>query len=178
MPPPPENPSHFAPPAQQDDLDRLEHDQHVQTDGSVLDVEQVVLQLLARIFQRVAVLVLHLRPAGNARPHHMAHAVIRNLFAEPLDKFRPLRARTHEMHVALQHAPQLRNLIQPRGAQKLAHPRDPRIVIGRPSGAGIGFRVLTHRAELVTVKILSAAGPLAAAGKAPDPENPASPPAQ
>src|SRR6202034_115301 len=92
-------------PPQQHDLDRLEHDQDVQTNGSVLQVKQVVLQFLARIVQRVAVLILHLCPARNAWPHHVAHSVVRNLPAEPLDKFRSLRARSNEMHVALQHAP-------------------------------------------------------------------------
>src|ERR1700746_1076473 len=56
------------PAAQQNNLDRLKHDPEIQAHGSVLDVEEVVLQLLASIFHRVAVLVLNLSPPGNPRP--------------------------------------------------------------------------------------------------------------
>src|SRR5690348_12482744 len=69
-------------PAEHDDLDRLEHDQEVQANRRILDVEKVVLQFFARVSERVTVLVLHLRPTRNPWTHRMPHAVIRNLFAE------------------------------------------------------------------------------------------------
>src|ERR1700691_1285421 len=77
-----------------------------------------------------------------------------NLFAQPLDKFRPLWTRAYKMHVALQYAPQLRDFVETRGAQEVAHARDPRVIVGSPSGASVGFRVVAHRAELVTVENL------------------------
>src|ERR1700691_3636774 len=139
-------------PPQQDDFDGLEHDQQIQTEGSVLDIKQVVLQFLSRVFQRVAVLVLHLCPARDARPHHVPYAVVGDIPAQPLHKFRPLRARTYKMHVALQHAPQLRNFIEPRNAQELARARDSRIIVQGPGCPCIRFGVHSHGAELVAVK--------------------------
>src|SRR5579863_2868000 len=83
------------------DLDGLKHDQHVQPDRRVLYVIQIVLQFLASVLQRIAVLVLHLCPTRYARSNRMAHTVIGNLFAQPRHEFRTLRPRSHEMHVAL-----------------------------------------------------------------------------
>src|SRR5260370_13214316 len=107
-------------PAQEDGFDRQEHDQQIQTNRSVLDVEQVVLKFFARIFYGAAVLVLDLRPSGEAGPHHVAHAVIRDFFGEPFDEFRALGTRADKGHIAFEDAPQLGNLIEARGAEKLA----------------------------------------------------------
>src|SRR5208337_425933 len=138
----------LRPPAQYDGFHRLEHDQQIQTNGSVLDVEKVVLKFFARIFDGAAVLVLDLRPSGEAGPHHVAHAVIGDLFGEPLDEFRALGTRADECHVALEHAPQLWNLIEARGAEKLADTGNAGIVIARPLWTARGFGVLAHGAEL------------------------------
>src|SRR5215469_12957380 len=96
---------------EQNNLHRLKDNPKVQTEGSVLDVEQVVLQFLARILERVAVFILHLRPTRDSRPHGVADPVIWNLGAQPLHELGTLRTRAHEMHVAPQHAPELRQLI-------------------------------------------------------------------
>src|ERR1035438_4082513 len=88
-------------PAFQNGLDGLEHNQQIQTNGGVLEVEEVVLKFFERILDATAVLVLYLRPTGKARPHHVAHPVKRDLFREHLHKFRTFRPRADEGHIAL-----------------------------------------------------------------------------
>src|ERR1700756_765956 len=145
--------SSFRAPPQQDDLHRLKNDPEIQAHGSVLDVEQVVLQLLEGIFLRVAVFVLNLGPARNSGPHSVTHPVIGDLLFQQLHKFRTLRTRPYEVHVSLQHAPQLWNFIEARRAQEFPHPGNPRIIIGGPCPASIRLGLLTHGAELVTIEI-------------------------
>src|SRR5229473_3089965 len=135
-------------PAQEDGFDRQEHDQQIQTNRSVLDVEEIVLKFFERILYGAAVLVLDLRPSGEAGAHHVTHAIIRDLFGEPLDEFRALGTRADERHIALEHAPQLGNLIEARGAEKLAHAGNAGIVIASPFRTARGFGVLAHGAEL------------------------------
>src|ERR1700722_3528172 len=149
----PRTPTSLRAPPEQHNLDRLEHNQQIQAERSILYVKQVILQFFPRIFQSVAVLVLHLRPAGDTRSDYMAHAVIRNLLAQPLDKLRSLRTRTYKRHISLEDAPQLRDLIQTRNAQKLPHRRDTRIVIPSPGSAGIGLRIFTHGTKLVAMEM-------------------------
>jgi hypothetical protein len=48
----------------QNDFDRLEYNDGVQKQTLVLDVEQVVLKFLPRIFDRGPVGILDLRPTG------------------------------------------------------------------------------------------------------------------
>src|ERR1700722_4566335 len=91
-------------PAQQYDLDGLEHDQNVQADRSVLNVEKIELQFFLGVLNRISVLVADLRPTGNSRTHHMADPVIRQFPGKPFHKLRTLRTRPHKSHVALQHA--------------------------------------------------------------------------
>ncbi len=69
------------------------------------------------------------------------------------------RARTDQAHVALEHVPELRQLVEGELAQQAANGRDPRIGLGLEDRAGhlveVGdvaaalVRVLDHRPELV-----------------------------
>src|ERR1700680_1876991 len=104
---------------------------------------------------RTAILILDLGPAGDAGPNQMAHTVVGNLLAQPFHELGALRTRTHESHFALKHAPQLGNFIEAGRAQKLPNSCDSRIIVGGPRCAGIGFRVLTHRPELIAMKRLT-----------------------
>src|SRR5581483_10421491 len=61
------------------------------------------------------------------------------------------------MHVALEHAPQLRNLIQAQKSQILSHFGDAWIIIRGPSGTGIRLSILPHGAKLIAVKSLASA---------------------
>src|ERR1700757_2487465 len=138
----------------QHDLHGLERDPEIQTEGSVLNIEEIVLELLASVFECVAVFVLNLSPTCNPWPHSVTDAVIGNFFAEPLNKFRALGAWTYKVHVSFEHAPELRNFVETGGAQELANPRDTRIIVGGPGGAGVGFGILAHGAKFVAVEDL------------------------
>src|SRR3989442_4800075 len=142
-------PIQWCAPAQNHNLDRLEHDEQVETNGSIVDVEEIVLQLLCGVLERVAILIADLSPASDSWNYNIAYRVVRNLFGEPLDEFRTLRPWANKSHIALQHAPELRNFIQPRTAQEVAHTRDARIIICSPGRSLIGFCVLPHGAELI-----------------------------
>src|ERR1700686_1927154 len=92
-------------PAQQNCLNGLEHDQKVQTNGSIFYVKEIVLKLFASVRDRAAVFVSDLRPTSKSGPHHVAHTVIRNFFREYFNEFRPFGARANKCHIALEHAP-------------------------------------------------------------------------
>ena len=83
----------------------------------MFDVVKVVPKLFLRLLERGTVPVAHLGPAGNTRTDAMAQVVVRNLFLEPLDEFRSFWARANEPHVSNKDVPQLRNFVEPRGAQ-------------------------------------------------------------
>src|SRR5687768_12664345 len=108
---------------QYDGLDRLENDEQVEADREILDVEQVELQLLHRVLDAGAVGVAHLRPSGQARLDDMALAVERNLHLEVLDELGTLRAGSDQAHVAAQHVPQLRQLVEARPPHEAAQRR-------------------------------------------------------
>ena len=67
--------------AEEDGLGGVEEDGEVEEEGGVLDVEEVVLELLAGVFGGVAVGVVDLGPAGYAGFDEVA-------LAEPGDAFR------------------------------------------------------------------------------------------
>src|SRR5205814_2517442 len=94
----------------------------------VAEVEELVLQLLEGIRLVGAVVVLDLRPAGEAGAHEVAQPVEGDLGRELRDEMRLLRARPHEREVAAEDVPQLRYLVEVRPAQDAAEGRDPRIV--------------------------------------------------
>src|SRR5713226_1890885 len=62
----------FRPAAVEYHLGRLKENGEVQQDGHVLDVEKIILQLDLGLFDAGAVLILDLRPAGDAGPHRVA----------------------------------------------------------------------------------------------------------
>src|SRR5258705_13862935 len=86
---------------QQDGFDGVEEDEHVERKGQVLDVEQVVLQFLQRVFDAGAVGVPHLCPPGESRPYDVPLTIERDLAGQLCDKLRSLRAWPDETHVPL-----------------------------------------------------------------------------
>src|SRR5713101_6879249 len=143
-------------PAEQHNLDGLEHDHHVEAERHVLEVIEIVLQLLFGVLKAVAVLVAHLGPTCDSRPDRIAYSVKRNLFCQHLHKFRTLWARPDKAHIALEHAPQLRNLIESRSAEEFSDFRDARVIVQRPGRAAIGFCVLSHGSKLVAMENFAA----------------------
>src|SRR5687767_3560135 len=99
------------------------HDFQIQGYGPVLDVIEVVLDALLE--RGVAAPAVDLRPAGDAGLHLVAQHVLRNAVLELLDEERPLRARTDDRHIALQHVPELRQLIEVELAQPAPERRRP-----------------------------------------------------
>src|ERR1700693_1274552 len=118
----------------------------------MLDVVEIVAKLLLRFFERGTVLVADLRPAGNTRAYDVAQAVERDFPAKPLDEFRALGPRPGEGHVPLDYIQELRDFVQARIAKEAAHARDTRIVVPRPGGAGVGFRIRAHGPEFIAVE--------------------------
>src|ERR1700745_1056342 len=62
-------------PAQQNRLDGLEHDQKIQTNGSIFYIKEIVLKLFTSVRYRAAIFVSDSRPTSKAGPYHVAHAV-------------------------------------------------------------------------------------------------------
>src|SRR3569833_388919 len=87
----------------QHDADRLKDDQQIEERRVVLGVIEIVFELLARIVDRRAIGIVALRPAGDARLHHVALGIIIELLLEVLDELRALGTRADEAHLALAH---------------------------------------------------------------------------
>src|ERR1700751_3712849 len=138
----------------QDGLYGLEHDEQIESQRHVLDVVEIEFELFSSLFERRSISVSNLRPSGKSWPNHMPQFEVWNLLNEPRNKFRPFRTRADKPHITAQHVPQLRHLIEPRLAHKFADARHPRIVLGRPLGAG-DFCVSPHRTKLVNCEVFS-----------------------
>src|SRR5688572_32818548 len=103
------------------------HDLEVECHRPVFDVVQVVFDpLLERCISAPAI---HLRPAGNAGLHLVAQHVLRDLVLELLDEERALRARADDRHLALEHVPELRQLVEIQPPQPAADHRGARVVV-------------------------------------------------
>src|SRR5437667_12538255 len=95
------------------------------------DVIKIVLKLVNRVFFVFAVGIVDLRPAGDARLDQMAKVVKRDLLFVALDTFFPFRSRTDQAHVAFEHVPQLRELIEPQSSEPFSYWRNSGIVLAR-----------------------------------------------
>jgi len=93
-------------------LDCVEHDDEIERQRHVLDVVQLVLQFLQRIFPAGAVPVAHLRPSRDAGLHDVALPVERNIARETLHELRTLGSRPHEAHLTNEDIPQLGKLVE------------------------------------------------------------------
>src|SRR5690606_19417557 len=104
-----------------------------------------------------------LRPAGHAGLDVLSKHIAAPVFTETFNKFRPLRPRTDQAHLAQQHVEQLRQLIQTGAAQKAAQWRNAFIIrLGPRAGAlatitkHLGFRInVLHRAKLEDLESLA-----------------------
>src|SRR2546430_8939728 len=147
--------------SEEDDLYRVEQDQKVEEQRQILDVVEVVLQFFERIFDRSAVTVFDLGPAGDAGLHGQPFHVVRNLFLEGMDEFRTLGAGSDEAHVAQQDVEELRQLVEPCPSEQRPDPRHSRVTLLRPDRTGSLFRIPAHRAEFVeneNAAVLAGAG--------------------
>jgi hypothetical protein len=78
----------------------------------------------------------------------MALAVVGQLLDQLVDEIGALRPRTDEAHVAAQHAEDLRQLVDPGGADEAAHAGDPLVAERCPARHAVLLGVLAHAAEL------------------------------
>src|SRR5215470_18385976 len=136
-------------PGEQHDLHGVEQDQEVEEQREVLDVVEVVLQLLERIFDRGAVAILDLRPAGESRLHGQPLHVIRDFLLQALHELRSLRSRSDEAHVTDENVDQLRELVETGSTKDRSHSRDAGIGLLRPDRSRPLLGIPTHGAELV-----------------------------
>src|SRR2546422_7545923 len=130
----------------QDHGNGLQEDAEVQGEGHVLDVIKVILQLLVSVIDRTPIRVVHLRPAGDPRLHHMTQRIVRNLLLVFLHENVPFSSRADEAHLSREHIPHLRNLINPQEAQYHSHQRHSRVVLRRIGG--LCLVPPFHRSEL------------------------------
>src|SRR5262249_29418029 len=137
-----------TPDAEQHDFHGIDEDRYIEPEREALDVEEVVLELLPGVLDRCAVAAADRRVASDARLHAEALPEKGDFALEPLDEDGALGAGADEAHLADEHVPELRQLIDAGPAEEAADARDARIVLGRPRGAE-RLRVGAHRAKLL-----------------------------
>src|SRR5262249_31401422 len=103
--------------------ERAPEDLQVEPEGPVVEVPEVQVDSL-RPADRLA--PVHLRPAGDARLDRQAAAVVVGVAGDLLDE---IRARPDEAHLAAQHVPELRQLIEAGAAEESAGARDAWVVL-------------------------------------------------
>src|SRR5262249_17197339 len=79
----------------------------------------------------------------------MPNVVVGDFSREPFHKFRTLGPRTHQGHIALEDAPQLRYFVEPSIAKEFADVCDARIVVGCPGRPVVSLSIRAHRSKLV-----------------------------
>src|SRR5262249_18152212 len=136
-------------PGEQHDLHGVEQDQEVEEQREILDVVEVVLQLLERIFDRGAVAIPDLRPAGEPRLHGQPLHVVRDFPLQALHELRSFRPGPDEAHVTEQYIDQLGELVETGAPKDRSHPRDARIGFLRPHPSRALLGLPAHGAELV-----------------------------
>src|SRR6266571_9264637 len=97
---------------------REPHDLEIEPHRPVLDVIEVVLDPF--LDRRVAPPAVHQRPPRDPGLHLVAQHVLRNLVLELGDEQRALGTRPDDGHVALEHVPELGQLVDVRSAKQLA----------------------------------------------------------
>src|SRR2546426_5234625 len=134
-------------PPKADDLDGLKENEQVEEDREVLDVVEVVLELFQRVFDRGAVAILDLGPAGNARLGSEAMDVEGYFRLELTHEVGSLGSRTYQAHLAAEDIGELRNFVQPGPAQDAPDARYPWVAVAGPHGACLQLGVAPHGAE-------------------------------
>src|SRR5690242_5190786 len=146
----PHTPPSLPPDGLADDAKRSEDDRpQVQRHGAVCDPLEVVRQLFGH---RRLVAAAHLREAGEAGPNDEALPVRGQLVRQLGEEPRTDRPRADEGHVAAEHVPELRNLVELRRLQPPAERRvlrlGPADELGAEVGAEPGLGVRPERPEL------------------------------
>src|SRR5882762_9044513 len=102
----------FCAPSKKYGLGGVEKDQKIKSWRHILNVKEVVPKLFLGILDRASVFVAYLGPPGNSRPNGMPQVIVGNFSSEPVHEFRPFWARANKAHIALEHVPELWNLVK------------------------------------------------------------------
>src|SRR5260370_36723958 len=100
-------------------------------EGIGAELMGVVWRVLDCVFIALAIRIIHLRPAGDARFHQVPEMIKRYPFLILFGAPDPFRAWTNQAHVALKDIPKLRQLIEPQLPQPAPSTRHARITFAR-----------------------------------------------
>ena len=118
-------------------------DFEVKPQRPVFDVPQVVVDAFFEV--GVAAPAVHLRPAGNARFHHVFLHVAGDFVFELFDELWPLRTRADDGHFAFEDVPELRQFVNAQASEPAAE-RDSGFFRSPAPGAAAFFVVHRHGA--------------------------------
>lgn len=131
------------------DLDGGEDQLQVLPKGHLIDIHQVHFELIPRLGIIAAIDLGH---AGQPGFYLQPQAERRHFLFILRGDFRPLRPGAHDAHIPPQNIENLRQLIQPDGADDAAHRRDPVIVVGGQTRHAVLFRIHPHGTEFQNFK--------------------------
>src|SRR3984957_1569744 len=129
---------------EQHDRQRLQHDTHVLDESLAAQVLEVIAHLEPHIIDGRVVRGADLREAGDAGLRPLAERVVRDVFLEAYDDTRALGPRPDDVHVAFEHVPELRQLVDAGFTQEPPDRGHPRVVLGGPHLAAVPFGVDIH----------------------------------
>lgn len=132
----------------------MDHDDEVFPDAVVFDVHQIIDEF---VIGRGVVLGEDLGQAGDTRFDVMAIGVFGVFFFELFDEVRPFWSRANEAHVAVEDIENLRQFVEPGGADEFADFGNARIVFGCQLGTGIFFSIDAHGTEFINLIFLAEA---------------------
>src|SRR5882724_1968599 len=118
---------------------------HVKDQGPVLDIVQVMLKALLQ--RRIATPTVHLGPASHASFDTMPQHIARDALTKFLNQDGPLRAWSHQAHLALEDIPELGQFIQTQPPQERAQRGAAWIVLLGPHHTGLALGIVTHSAK-------------------------------
>jgi hypothetical protein len=98
---------------------------------------------------------VHLRPSCDPRFYRMASVVMRDLVLKAPDQFRAFGPRPNEAHLALEHIPELRYLVDIPLPHKRTDSKPACVVFSGPADFPVLLRVQPHTANLQHVESLS-----------------------
>src|SRR5262245_56379514 len=97
---------------------------------------------------RVAAKTVDLSPTGDAGLYCVTGIVMWDLVLKIVNQLRALGARPNEAHVAFEHVPELRRLVNVPFSHKSANSKPARIIFCGPADLPVFFRIQSHTANL------------------------------
>lgn len=126
--------------------DRKEDKFNVKEQRLFLHIEKVIPEFISG---GGVIASINLRHPGQPGPHLKSPAVISNLPGKLLNKLRPLSARPHKTHIALQDIPELGQFIHCRRTENPAYFCHPWVMFRCPDSACLLLGIRDHGAEFI-----------------------------